>query len=431
MEFRGFATRRDGLGVQEALLELARPRVIFHVDMNAFFAAVEQQFNPRLRGRPIVVCGSAKQRTVVAACSYEAKAFGITNGMSIGDARRRCPSIVLVEGNPDKYVDLSQRIFALLAEYTPLMEVFSIDEAFLDVTQTFRWFAPTPDDVARLMKQRIRQAWGLTCSVGIGPNKLIAKVASKLQKPDGLVRIDEADVPALMARLPIERLCGIGPNLQRTLNAWGIITCADLGDTPESQLVRRFGIVGTYLKRMGQGRDDSPVLPILAQEPVKSMGHAYTLPDDTPDEGEVLATLLRLSEQVARRLRADGAQARTVSLTIRYADFTSLSHARTVESPTDSGLQIYRVARGLYRRWCEPLNKRVRLVGVGVSQLSRAQRQLSWLAEERQLEQLDRSVDRINNRFGDWTVVRAGALTPLVPKTHGFLHKTQRLAREP
>ncbi len=399
------------------------PRVIFHVDMNAFFASVEQQFNPRLRGKPIVVCGSAKQRTVVAACSYEAKAFGIKNGMSMGDALRLCPKAQLVEGDPEKYVDVSRHLFAILAELSPLMEIFSIDEAFLDVTDTYRFYGPDPEDVGRLIKRRFRHAYGLTCSIGIGPNKLIAKVASGLQKPDGLVRVQPNEVPALMERLPIESLCGIGERLREVLNEWGIITCADLGRAEESTLVKRFGIIGHTLKRMGQGLDDSPVMAFHLETTVKSMGHAYTLPSDTASEEDILGTLLRLCEQVGRRLRAGRYQGRTISLTIRYADFASVTHAHTMPYSTDSGLAIYQAALRLYQRHCQPLPKRVRLVGVGVSGLSAEARQLSWLAPERQMEQLDRWLDQINNRFGEWTVVRASALQPLILKTHGFLHK--------
>ena len=207
-------------------------RVIFHVDMNAFFAAVEQQYNPALRGKPIVICGNAKKRTVVAACSYEAKAFGIKNAMSVHEARALCPQVLLVGGNPEKYVDISRRIFNLLAEFSPQMEIFSIDEAFLDMTGTYPFFGKEPEDVARQIKERIRQGWGLTCSVGIGPNKLLAKLASNLQKPDGLVRIRQSEVPARMERLPIQELCGIGEKLKICLNELGIVTCGQLGRAP-------------------------------------------------------------------------------------------------------------------------------------------------------------------------------------------------------
>ncbi len=397
--------------------------VVFHVDMNAFFASVEQQFNPALRGRPIVVCGNAKKRTVVAACSYEAKAYGIKNGMSVFEAQALCPHVLPVGGNPEKYVDISRRIFAVLARFSPEMEIFSIDEAFLEMTGTHRFFGAQPEDAARRMKERIRQGWGLTCSVGIGPNRLIAKLASGLKKPDGLVRVRLAQVPALLEDLPVEELCGVGPNLKQYLNELGILTCGQLGRAPEEALVERFGVIGRALKRMGQGLDDSPVGPAGAASPAKSMGHAYTLPRDTWDGGEIRGTLLRLAEQVARRLRIAGGQGRTVHLAVRYGDFSGFSHQRTLAYPTDAGWLIYRTALGLLEQHATPLPQRVRLLGVSVGGLLHGARQMSFLEEERRLALLDRCMDRVSDRFGEFTVVRAGALAPLVPKSHGFLGK--------
>lgn len=403
-------------------------RVIFHVDMNAFFAAVEQRFNPALRGKPIIICGKPNKRSVVAACSYEAKAFGIKNGMAIFEARQLCPHVIPVAGTPDKYVDISQRIFAIYRTFTPQVEIFSIDEAFLDMTGTYRRFGQEPQEAARAIKERIRCTQGLTCSVGIGPNKLIAKVASDLQKPDGLVRVRPEEVPALMNRLPVEELCGVGPKLKAYLNDFGIITCADLGQAPESLLVARFGVLGRALKRMGQGMDESPVVASEEAAPLKSMGHCYTLPRDTDDEGVIFGTLLRLCEQLARRLRADGSQSRTVSLTIRYADFTGCHHARTLPEPTDSGMGLYDAARAIYRQRCEPMRQRIRLVGIGASQLIRCQRQPSFLEEDLRRQRIDQCLDALADRFGEFTVTRASAAAaPLVPRSHGFLHKIAML----
>lgn len=382
-------------------------RLIFHLDMNAFFASVEQRFNPALRGKPIVVCGNPKKRTVVAACSYEAKRYGIQNGMAVFEAQRLCPKVALVGGRPDKYVDISQRIFALLATFTPQMEIFSIDEAFLDMTSTYRLFGATPEATAQLMKQRIKQAHSLTCSVGIGPNKLIAKMASDLKKPDGLVRVRPEEVPALMERLPIEDLCGVGPRLKAQLNDLGVITCADLGRASAPMLTRRFGLLGAHLQRMGQGRDESPVALLNRESLVKSMGHCYTLPRDTASLEEIYGTLLRLAEQVARRLRRDGYQGRTVGLTIRYADFSSLSHDRTLADPTDHGPRLYQAAQGLFIQHCDPLPQRVRLVGIRASCLIRHERQASFLPQERRQERLDQCLDQLAERFGEFTLARA------------------------
>jgi DNA polymerase-4 len=396
-------------------------RVVFHVDMNAFFASVEQRYNPALRGQPIAVCGNPKTRTVVAACSYEAKHFGIKNGMSTGEARRLCPALILVAGNPSKYVDVARRMFALLRSSTPQMEVCSIDEAFLDVTQTWARVGATPETLARLIKRRIRDTLGLTCSVGIGPNKLLAKLAANLQKPDGLVHLTPETIPVWLARLPVERLCGVGPRLKATLNEWGIITCADLGAAPLALLTARYGILGSVLKRMGQGLDESPVRMAGDDEAAQSMGHCYTLLRDTAEPSVIHGTMLRLAEQVARRLRQDGAQCWTVALTIRYGDFSGLSRQQTLAQPTDQGIELYQAAQRLLARWCEPLAHRVRLVGVQASQLVRHQRQLSWLAEDSRLERLTRCIDGLADRFGEHAIVRAAALTPWVTKSHGFL----------
>ncbi len=429
--WRGLRRSRVGGGLGFTQSEGGRwkggvERVIFHVDMNAFFASVEQRYNPFLRGKPIVVCGNAKKRTVVAACSYEAKAHGVKNGMSVHEARALCPNILLVGGNPEKYVEISQRIFSMLEEISPQVELFSIDEAFLDMTGTWFLFGQKPEEAARLIKRRILAGWGLTCSVGVGPNKLLAKLASGMQKPDGLVRIREEEVAGLLERLPVEELCGVGEKLKAHLHELGIFTCGQLGRAPEEALVERFGVIGRLLKRMGQGVDDSPVAPCGAEAPVKSMGHAYTLPRDTWSEEEIRGTLLRLSEQVGRRLRADGYLGRTVSLTVRYADFSSFSHQRTIPDPTDAGLVIYRVALELLNRYGLPLAQPVRLLGVGVSNLSRGEYQRSLFQEEEQLRQVDRGIDHVSDRFGEWTVVRAGALAPLVSKSHGFLVKQNR-----
>ncbi len=405
-------------------------RVIFHVDMNAFFAAVEQRARPGLRGKPIIVCGNPEKRTVVAACSYEAKAYGIKNGMSIVEARQLCPHIIPVAGDPEKYVDISHRLFALMRHFTPAVEIFSIDEAFLDMSGAWPGFGPEPEAAARALKRRIREeVFDLTCSIGIGPNKLIAKLASGLRKPDGLVRVRAAEVPALLEDLPVEELCGIGPHLKVYLNEMTIATCGELGRAPEAALVRRFGVIGRALKRMGQGLDESPVTPMGQEPEAKSMGHAYTLPRDTEDIGELRGTLLRLCEQVARRLRADRACGRTVGLTVRYRDFTTLLRHTTLQDPTDAGLLIYDAALRLFARHCEPLPQRVRLLGVGVSELARGERQLLCLEAARRVERMDRCLDAVNDRFGDFTLVRAAALAPLVPKSHGFLVKNGRSPR--
>ena len=252
-------------------------RTIVHIDQNAFFASVEQQCNPKLRGKPIAVIGSG--RTVVTTASYEARAFGVKTGMNTWEARQKCPHLIFVVGDNRKYTHTSSGIVRIFLEYTPLVEVFSIDEAFLDVTGSLRMFG-SAERIAGLIKEEIRRQFGLTCSIGIAPNKLLAKLASEMQKPDGLTVILPEDVSRTLERVPIEDLCGIGSRTHKQLALYGIQTCGDLGRFPVDILRRKFGIIGERLHCMGLGIDDSPVVPVEETEEVKSVGHSMTLERD-------------------------------------------------------------------------------------------------------------------------------------------------------
>jgi len=300
-------------------------RLILHLDMNAFFASVEQRANPYLRGKPILVGGSRAARTVVATASYEARQYGVETGMPMKQALRLCPHAIVVQGTPIKYIDTSERIFRMFLDYTPLVEIFSIDEAFLDVTSTVHFFGGTLP-IAHQIKARIRNRFGLTCSIGIGPNKLIAKLASGMQKPDGLVEVTADRVPQILEDLPVDELCGIGDRLKEHLALMGIATCGELGRMTEEMLVERFGIIGSLLHRMGRGLDNSPVLLQEEITPAKSMSHCHTLEEDLYDLDRLKALLLFLSEKVASRLREDRACARTVHLTIRLPNFETHTH---------------------------------------------------------------------------------------------------------
>ncbi len=238
---------------------VADDRIIMHVDMNAFFASVEQQMNPALRGKPVAVVGSSK-RTIVTTCSYEARAFGVKTGMALWEAKRCCPDLILVVGKNREYTRISSRIMAMMYDYTPLVETFSIDEGFLDLSGSLSLFG-SGENIAHLLKAQIREELGLTCSIGIAPNKLLAKLASEMQKPDGLTVITAAQVPMIMERTPIGDLCGIGRKTEKSLTMLGIHSCGDLGRFPVKILRQKFGIVGDHLHRMGQGIDDAPVVP--------------------------------------------------------------------------------------------------------------------------------------------------------------------------
>ncbi|MEE8185188.1 MAG: DNA polymerase IV, partial [Thermodesulfobacteriota bacterium] len=247
-------------------------RTIMHIDMNAFFASVEQRCNPALRGRAIAVIGSAK-RTVVTTASYEARRYGVKTGMNRYEAERVCPGLIFVIGDNRKYIDTSIRILDILKEFSPMLEVYSIDEAFIDITGSIGLFGP-PRLIAKTIKKRIKEGFGLTCSIGIAPNKLLAKLASNMEKPDGLVKIEEGDIPGLLEDLPVGDLWGIGRKLTIYLKEMGVETCGQLGRCPVSLLRRRFGIIGERMRFMGRGVDDSPVIPIGEEEEAKSVGHS-------------------------------------------------------------------------------------------------------------------------------------------------------------
>jgi len=384
--------------------------------MDAFFASCEQKTYPFLRGEPILVCGNPVTRSVVAACSYEAKQYGISSGMSVKEALRLCPWAILVEGDPDKYQYVSVEIFGHLEAYSPLLEIFSIDEAFLDVTHTHRFFGgPLP--LAERIQGEVEKRWGLTVSVGIAPNKLLAKLASGLQKPRGLVRLSAQEIPAILEVLPVEKLCGIGAKTKEALFEMGILTCGELGRADEKTLFRRFGILGPMLKKMGKGEDESPVLRSGGEGIVKSMSHVYTLPHDTHSFPELASLCLRLSEKVGRRLREGRYHGHGVTLTVRYRDFKTFTRQKTLARPLDDGYDIYRVAAQILKT--VNLSPTVRLLGVGVSGLVREERQGDLFDEEKWRRLLE-GMDRINNRYGEETVYRAAAFFPVIRKTHGF-----------
>jgi len=392
-------------------------RTIMHLDMNAFFASVEQQSNPELRGKPIAVIGSG--RTVVTTASYEARAFGVKTGMNTWQARQQCPQIIFVVGNNRKYTHTSTRIIEMLREYTPLVEVFSIDEAFLDITGSLGLFG-SAERIAYLLKARIRQRFGLTCSVGIAPNKLLAKLASEMQKPDGLTVIEPGRVQQVLERLPIKELCGIGRKTERQLNLLGIQTCGELGRYPVEILRKRFGIVGDHLSRMGRGIDDAPVIPAEQAEEVKSVGHSMTLEQDIEERDEILRFLLQLSEMVGRRARRYGVRGKTVTLSIRYADFdTWVGRQETLPSPINRSADIYRAAVAILDTLV--LTQPVRLLGVKISNLRHEGDQLPLFEEERKKSRLVSAMDEVNNRFGDFKVSFASLLDEKPGREKGSL----------
>jgi len=377
------------------------PRTVMHIDMNAFFASVEQAADPRLRGKPVVVSGPNK-RTVIVTASYEARKLGIKTGMLPHEARRICPDLIVVAGDNRKYTSASTRIVSIVAEYAPLFEVYSIDELFAEIS---RLDPASHRRLAMTIKSRIKDELNLTCSIGIAPNKLLAKLASDMQKPDGLVVIAADDVERIMEHLPIEELCGIGSKMKKHLNAMGIRSCGELGRAPVSLLRRRFGILGERLHLMGLGVDSSPVVPAEEAPPAKSVGHSMTLEKDISSRDAVRKYLLQLSEMVGRRMRADGLAGRTVTLVVRYADFFTFGKRRTMKEPIDDSAKICHAALAIADgiRFEKP----VRLLGVIVSGLVATPQQMPLFEQDAGARRLIEAVDSVNNRYGKYTLTKA------------------------
>lgn len=398
----------------------AADRTILHIDMNSYFATVEQQANPLLRGRPIVVGGSLSSRTVVAAASIEAKKFGIKSGMSLPEALRLCPGAILVEGDQEKYTYVTAKFLRIFQDYSPLLEIFSIDEAFLDVTETLQRFNGAYH-IALDIKRRIRRELGewIRCSIGIGPSRLIAKLASELKKPDGLVVVEKDEVPALLARTKLTDLCGIGERLERHLINAGIDTMEKLRAAPEEYLVAKFGVTGHILHKMSLGEDSGPFVPQYETPLCKSMGHHYTLPRDVYGIAEVRHVLLRLAEMVGRRLRAENFAGRTITFGIRTSDLLFHQKQHTIPDYINDGYRIYREACGIMETL--RIGGGIRMVGVSVSNLVKDYRQISLLQEDRKNLSLLKALDRINDRYGEFTVGRASIVaTPLRKRVGGY-----------
>ena len=370
--------------------------------MNAFFASVEQRADPKLRGRPMAVSGS-NQRGVILSPSYEARAFGVRTGMQYHEARKKCPDIVLVPASPGKYSSACKQLITIWERFTPLVELFSIDEAFLDVTGCESLFGD-PVQIAIRLKNETWEMMGLTCSVGIARNKLLAKLGSDMLKPDGIVLISPGDEREVLEDLPVKELCGIGPNLSQQLAGMGIRTCGELGRTPLARLTARFGILGERLRDMGLGMDDDPVVSRAEQdeEESKSVGHSMTLEQDSGDRSQIERHLLQLCEKVGRRMRRGGYTGRTVSLIFRYADFQTFSRQQRLRRSVNHGLDIYAAAAAIFGRL--KLEQPVRLIGVSVSGLERQLEQFPLFEDERRRTFTAEAMDEINDRYGDFTV---------------------------
>jgi len=384
-------------------------RVILHVDMDAFYASIEQLDDPNLKGRPVIVGADPRQglgRGVVAACSYEARKFGVRSALPISRAWKLCPEGAYVRPRMERYVEVSHEVMEVLRRFTNLVEPLSIDEAFLDVTGSTTLFG-APIQIARAVKKQIREATGLTASAGVAPNKFLAKIASDLKKPDGLVVVDPDGVQAFLDDLPISRLWGVGPKTEVRLREMGLHTIGAVRARRQEDLTQALGNnMGAHLHQLAMGSDDRPVVPNW--EP-KSISNETTFEEDTRDRELLVKTIRRLAESVGRRLRRDNYRARKVTLKVRLEPFETHTRQVSVKRPVDTDEEIIRLALSLFDQFS--LERRIRLIGVGTGDIVRPGEepmQLGLFDEPRKDSVIDRTVDAIRDRFGEDLIQRGG-----------------------
>ena len=382
--------------------------------MDAFFASVEQLDNPELRGKPVLV-GGRPPRGVVTAASYEARKYGCRSAMPSAQAEKLCPHAIFVKGNYARYGEISSQVFAIFKDFTPMVQGLSIDEAFLDVTGSLRLFGDDGSgrEIAEMIRKRVASEVGLTCSVGAAPNKFLAKLASDLDKPDGLVVVGrtQAEIDALLCPLPVERLWGVGPATQKRLSRFGIKTIADLREMPETFFENSPGL--THLRNLAHGRDERRV---TVSRRSKSIGHENTFGQDIGKLDELRRILLNQSEQVARRLRASGRVCKCVTLKLRhggrYSEFVTFTRSHTLASPTDQTLQIYAAARELLEAWASRSLRPIRLMGVSLSGLllpdEAGQLELFEDEDGKRRKRLDQALDAVINKLGKGSVRLGG-----------------------
>ena len=375
-------------------------RTILHVDLDAFFAAVEQRDRPELRGKPVIVGGVPPGRGVVSAASYEARVYGVHSAMSVTEAYRRCPHGVFLPVDGRRYQQASRDVMAVLRRFTPQVEPISIDEAFLDVSGSRPLFGEGPE-IAASIKREIHDEVGLTASVGVATTKLVAKIASDLRKPDGLVVVLPGDEAAFLAPLPISRLWGVGEKTATVLAEYGVKTIGDLADLSPDLLVRRFGKHGASLVSRAVGLDDDPV---HEGDPAKSVGHETTFDVDTSDPEIIERTLLALSDGVAGRLRSAGVRASTIAVKVRDSSFRTITRQRTLAEPTDLTEPIYRAALDLARPQVRGI--RVRLLGVTASNLGEREQMALFAEDDPRRRKAIEAADAVRRRYGSKAVTR-------------------------
>ena len=385
------------------MIPFMEPRVIFHVDMDAFFASIEQLDRPELRGRPVLV-GHDGPRGVVAAASYEAREFGCRSAQPMAVARRLCPHAAIVPGRGRRYQEISRRVFSIFHEYSPLVEPISLDEAFLDLTGTRELFGD-PVEVAEEIRRRIRERTELTASVGVAPNKFLAKLASDENKPDGLTVIGKREIEEWLPALPIRKMWGIGKATEARLSTAGIRLIGDLRRLGPKSLASVLGSEAERFHRLSLGLDDRPVVP---SRPPKSIGHEQTFERDLPRPEDVHRVLLRLVEKTARRLRKAGLRTRGLTLKIRFGNYETITRSSTWNDAIDTTEELWKNAKGVFDTWATPSFRPVRLIGISANHLQGASAQLGLFQdrERRRQSAVDRATDEIQEKFGSAAIRR-------------------------
>ncbi|NQV88828.1 MAG: DNA polymerase IV [Parcubacteria group bacterium] len=430
-------------------------RIILHIDFNSYFASVEQQANPFLRGKPIGITGKSQERSVVATASIEAKALGVKTAMSTWEAKKVCPTIILWPGDPEKYSDITSRFNRILSEFTPNVSQFSVDESFLDITDEAEdYFGATC--LAQALRERLREEFGdhITASIGIAPNKLMAKLACESVKPNGLTVVRKDDLIDFIDTRELDDLCGIGHRIKHRLNALGVETFKQLREFPINDLVDEFKSYGTWLHAAAHGHDSSAVVSstqkgirTMHSTGVKSYGHSYTLPQNTHDLLVIKRYLLGLADKVAWRMRRDKTLARRVSVFVRFGDFTGHGEQRTFNEPTANGLKLFQIAwrilsphlsphshpqptgrardtdigttlsrptsdrsQSSYQGLGSPPNDLVRLVGLSTSLLSSGPEQPPLFKKDRKMISVFSSLDKLQHRYGPGVWQRASTM---------------------
>jgi DNA polymerase-4 len=384
--------------------------MILHIDMDAYYASVEMRERPELADRPVVVGGTPEGRGVVAAANYLARSCGVHSAMPAVRAKRLCPQAVFLRPRMELYAQVAEQIREIFLQYTPLVEPLSLDEAFLDVTGSEALFGSTIE-IGRSIKRDIQDRLQLVASVGVAPNKFLAKIASDLEKPDGFVVVDSERVLEFLDPLPIRRLWGVGRVTEETLRQAGVHTIGQVRTMSEAALQAKFGQQGRHLWQLSQGIDDRPIVP---ERIAKSVSHETTFPVDIADKEVLRAWTLELAEQVAWRLRRHELRGRTVQLKVRFSDFETITRAVTLPTPTDVTQEIWQAANELFTHRLPANHRPVRLLGVGVSgfEQSRTERQQTLFDQPERSAQLelDRTTDQIREKFGSAALGRAGKL---------------------